>query len=63
VIIVGAGFAGVGAAIKMSLAKMDFSVLEKANEVGSVWRENTYPDCGCDVPSALYSYSFSQYPN
>ena len=63
VIVVGAGFAGIGAAIKLHQAGMDFLVLEKAAEIGGVWRENTYPDCGCDVPSPLYSYSFAPNPN
>lgn len=64
VIIVGSGFAGLGAAIKLREAGItDFIVLEKANELGGVWRENTYPGCACDVPSALYSYSFAPNPN
>jgi len=59
VIIIGAGFTGICAAIKLREAGIDFLLLEKTSEVGGVWRENTYPDCGCDVPSALYSYSFA----
>jgi cation diffusion facilitator CzcD-associated flavoprotein CzcO len=63
VIIVGGGFAGLGAAIKLKEAGIeDFILLEKAGEMGGVWRENTYPGCACDVPSALYSYSFAQNP-
>ena len=62
VIVVGAGFAGIGAAIKLRETRCDFLVLEKAAEVGGVWRDNTYPDCGCDVPSAFYSYSFAPNP-
>ena len=62
VIVVGAGFAGIGAAIKLREAGCDFLVLEKADEIGGVWRDNTYPDCGCDVPSAFYSYSFAPNP-
>jgi len=63
VIIVGGGFAGIGAAIKLKQAGIeDFILLEKAAEMGGVWRENTYPGCACDVPSALYSYSFEQNP-
>ena len=62
VIVVGAGFAGIGAAIKRRQAGCDFLVLEKAGEMGGVWRDNTYPDCGCDVPSAFYSYSFAPNP-
>ncbi len=34
-------------------------MLEKAGRVGGTWRDNTYPGCGCDVPSALYSFSFA----
>jgi cation diffusion facilitator CzcD-associated flavoprotein CzcO len=62
-IVIGAGVSGICAAIKLSKAKVDYIVLEKANEVGGVWRENVYPDCACDVPSALYSYSFALNPN
>ena len=63
VIVVGGGFAGVGATIKLKEAGIeDFILLEKAHEMGGVWRENTYPGCACDVPSALYSYSFAPNP-
>lgn len=63
VLIIGAGFAGLGAAIKLQEAGFtDFVVLEKAHEIGGVWRANTYPGCACDVPSALYSYSFAPNP-
>ncbi|MFK4205613.1 flavin-containing monooxygenase [Acinetobacter junii] len=63
VIVIGGGFAGLGAAIKLKEAGIhDFILLEKANELGGVWRENTYPGCACDVPSALYSYSFEPNP-
>ncbi|HEY3833620.1 MAG TPA: NAD(P)/FAD-dependent oxidoreductase [Acidimicrobiia bacterium] len=36
----------------------DFVLLEKGNDVGGTWLRNTYPGCECDVPSALYSFSF-----
>ena len=62
VVIVGAGFAGIGAAIQLQKAGIDFLILEKSSEIGGVWRDNHYPDCGCDVPSALYSYSFAPNP-
>lgn len=63
VIILGGGFAGIGAAIKLREAGItDFLLMEKADELGGVWRENTYPGCACDVPSALYSYSFAPNP-
>ena len=63
VIVVGAGFAGLGAAIKLQQAGFDFQILEKAAEIGGVWRDNNYPGCACDVPSALYSYSFAPNPH
>jgi len=62
VIVVGAGFAGVGAAIGLRQAGIDFLILEKASEPGGVWRDNTYPDCACDIPSSFYSYSFAPNP-
>ena len=59
-VVVGAGISGIAAAIKMKQAGYDdFRIIEKADRVGGTWRENTYPGCGCDVPSALYSYSFA----
>lgn len=63
VIVVGAGFAGIGAAIRLRQAGVECVVLEKSHEIGGVWRDNCYPDCGCDVPSALYSYSFAPNPH
>ena len=61
-LVVGAGFAGIGAAIRLRQAGVKVLVLEKASEIGGVWRDNSYPGCGCDVPSALYSYSFAPNP-
>lgn len=58
--IVGSGLSGLAAAIKLKEQGLDhFKIIEKADRVGGTWRENTYPGCGCDVPSALYSYSFA----
>ena len=59
-IVVGAGISGLAAAVKMKQSGYDdYIVIEKAAEVGGTWRDNTYPGCGCDVPSALYSFSFA----
>ena len=58
VAIVGAGFGGLGMAIRLRRSGRRFVVLEKADRVGGTWRENTYPGAGCDVPSHLYSFSF-----
>jgi cation diffusion facilitator CzcD-associated flavoprotein CzcO len=62
--IVGAGFSGLCMAIRLKQEGIDdFVVLERADEVGGTWRDNTYPGCQCDIPSALYSYSFAPNPN
>ncbi|MDT7668084.1 MAG: hypothetical protein QOC74_867, partial [Pseudonocardiales bacterium] len=59
VLVIGAGPSGVATAIALRAAGItDFTVLEQGDDVGGTWRENTYPGCGCDVPSAWYSYSF-----
>ncbi|MFD0684992.1 flavin-containing monooxygenase [Actinomadura fibrosa] len=59
VVIIGTGFSGLGMAIGLKKAGVhDFVILEKADEVGGTWRENTYPGCACDIMSLLYSYSF-----
>jgi cation diffusion facilitator CzcD-associated flavoprotein CzcO len=64
VAIVGAGFAGLGAAVKLDGAgRRDFVILEKGDSVGGTWRDNTYPGCACDVQSHLYSFSFAPNPN
>src|SRR5207247_7377190 len=63
VAVIGAGMAGVLSAIKLTEAGYaDVAVYEKADRVGGTWRENTYPGIACDVPSHLYSYSFSLAP-
>jgi cation diffusion facilitator CzcD-associated flavoprotein CzcO len=59
VVIIGAGFGGIGLGIKLKAAGMhDFIILEKSTQVGGVWRENRYPGAECDIPSHLYSFSF-----
>jgi cation diffusion facilitator CzcD-associated flavoprotein CzcO len=59
VAIVGGGFSGIGMGIALRRAGIDsFTILERADQVGGVWRDNTYPGAACDVPSHLYSYSF-----
>jgi len=62
--IVGAGFSGLGMAIKLKRAGVeDFVVLERTGDVGGTWNVNTYPGCQCDIPSHLYSFSFAPNPN
>ncbi|CPX23034.1 Putative monooxygenase [Mycobacteroides abscessus] len=63
VLIVGAGFAGLGTAIRLLEKGIeDFVLLERGDDVGGTWRDNSYPGAACDIPSLLYSYSFEQNP-
>ncbi|BBU23031.1 flavin-containing monooxygenase [Mycobacterium xenopi] len=63
-VIVGAGMAGILAAIKLREAGFaDVTVYEKADRLGGTWRENTYPGIACDVPSHLYTYTFAPNPD
>jgi 4-hydroxyacetophenone monooxygenase len=58
VVVIGAGFAGLCAAIKLKQAGIPFVVLEKNDQVGGTWYENDYPGCGVDTPNHFFSYSF-----
>ncbi len=61
--ILGAGFGGLGMAIRLKEKGVeDFVVFERDEEVGGTWWANTYPGCQCDIPSHLYSYSFALNP-
>ncbi|MCG5431752.1 NAD(P)/FAD-dependent oxidoreductase [Mycobacterium sp. MYCO198283] len=63
-LIVGAGFTGLGTAIKLRAAGVDdFVIVERSDRVGGTWRDNTYPGAACDIPSLLYSYSFTGEPS
>jgi cation diffusion facilitator CzcD-associated flavoprotein CzcO len=73
-LIVGAGFTGLGAAIKLAAAGVcdtkdqakdgarDIVILERSDQVGGTWRDTTYPGASCDIPSLLYSFSFVKNP-
>jgi cation diffusion facilitator CzcD-associated flavoprotein CzcO len=59
-VIIGAGFGGIGMAIRLAHAGIqDVTVLERGDRVGGVWQANTYPGAACDIPATLYSYSFA----
>ncbi|KRF19955.1 4-hydroxyacetophenone monooxygenase [Nocardioides sp. Soil797] len=63
IVIIGAGFGGLAAAVELKKAGHDdLVILEKGDDVGGVWRENTYPGAACDVPSPFYSYSWEPNP-
>jgi len=64
VAIIGAGFSGLGAAIRLKQSgRNSFVIFERAAEIGGTWRDNVYPGCACDVPSHLYSFSFAPNPH
>ncbi|MEV0297047.1 NAD(P)/FAD-dependent oxidoreductase [Nocardia sp. NPDC050710] len=62
VAIIGAGFGGLGMGVALAKQGIDeFVIFDEADELGGVWRDNTYPGCRCDVPSHWYSFSFAPY--
>ncbi|MFZ2528115.1 MAG: NAD(P)/FAD-dependent oxidoreductase [Rhodococcus sp. (in: high G+C Gram-positive bacteria)] len=64
-LVVGAGFGGIGMAATLLREdpNADVIVIERGDDVGGTWRVNTYPGAACDVPSALYSFSFAPEPD
>jgi len=63
VVVVGAGFSGIGMAARLrAIGIEDFVVLDRGNDLGGTWRDNSYPGASCDVPSNLYSFSFALNP-
>lgn len=64
VAIIGTGFAGLGAAIRLKQqGRDDFVIFEREDDIGGTWYLNHYPGCACDVPSHLYSFSFEPNPD
>jgi cation diffusion facilitator CzcD-associated flavoprotein CzcO len=61
VIVVGAGFGGIAAAIELRRHGIEsVRILEQAPDLGGTWYFNSYPGAACDVPSHLYSFSYEQ---
>ena len=61
VIIIGAGFGGIAAAIELRRHGItDVAILEQADGLGGTWFHNTYPGAACDIPSHFYSFSYAQ---
>lgn len=62
--IIGAGFGGLATAIRLKQSgNRDFVIFERENGIGGTWHANTYPGAQCDIPSALYSFSFAPNPD
>lgn len=62
--IIGAGFSGIGLGVNLlQSGRRNFRIFEQNADVGGTWWSNTYPGCGCDIPSLLYSYSFAPNPD
>ncbi len=63
VAIIGSGFGGIGTAVQLKRQGIDdFVIVERAGDVGGVWRDNRYPGAACDVASHLYSFSWAPNP-
>ena len=62
-LVVGSGFAGIAATVRLTQAGHQVAVLERGDGIGGTWRVNSYPGCACDVPSHLYSLSFAPNPS
>jgi cation diffusion facilitator CzcD-associated flavoprotein CzcO len=62
VAILGAGAGGIAMGIRCQRAGFAYTIYEKSDGVGGVWRDNSYPGAACDVPSHLYSFSFELNP-
>lgn len=64
VLIIGAGFSGVCAAIRLDQEGItNFRVYDKCDGIGGTWWLNTYPGAACDIPSHFYCYSFEMNPD
>ncbi|WP_242634311.1 flavin-containing monooxygenase [Marinobacter salicampi] len=64
VLIVGAGFVGLRTALRLQQEGIrDVVILDRAQDIGGTWRDNTYPGAACDIPSNLYSSSFAPNPD
>jgi cation diffusion facilitator CzcD-associated flavoprotein CzcO len=64
IVIIGAGPGGLCMGKRLLDEGLDnFVILERSDGVGGTWNFNRYPGCECDVPSALYSFSFAVKPD
>ncbi|MFE5870740.1 flavin-containing monooxygenase [Streptomyces roseifaciens] len=64
VLVIGAGFAGIGAAIGLRRAGIeDFAVIDEQDDAGGSWNANTYPGIAVDITAFSYSYAFEPFPS
>jgi cation diffusion facilitator CzcD-associated flavoprotein CzcO len=64
VAVIGAGLSGIGVAAALRRAEIeDFVILERADDVGGTWRDNTYPGVGVDIPAYAYQFSYEPKPD
>ena len=63
VAIVGGGISGVLAGVRLARAGVPYTIFERSDEPGGMWRDNAYPGCRVDTPNHVYSYSFAPRPD
>jgi cation diffusion facilitator CzcD-associated flavoprotein CzcO len=64
VVVIGAGLGGIGMGIALRQAGIeDFVILERADDIGGTWRDNTYPGIAVDIPAQAYQFSFELNPD
>ncbi|OKO83022.1 NAD(P)/FAD-dependent oxidoreductase [Bradyrhizobium sp. AS23.2] len=63
VVVIGAGLSGICAGMRLKEAGIPFDILEKNDELGGTWYENSYPGCGVDTANHIYSFSFHPKPD
>ena len=62
VVVIGGGFSGICAAVRLKLKGIPFTVVEKSSDVGGTWFHSVYPGSGCDTMSHMYQFSFHPNP-
>jgi cation diffusion facilitator CzcD-associated flavoprotein CzcO len=64
VVVIGAGLGGLGMGLALCNAGItDFVILERADDIGGTWRDNTYPGIAVDIPAQAYQFSFELNPD
>ena len=64
VVVIGAGVGGICAGVRLKQAGIeDFVIVDRADDLGGTWRDNTYPGVAVDIPSIAYQYTFDRNPD